>query len=214
MESKEPMEPIEPMEPVEPVEPILPAEDDEPAEPAGDQENQTGAADAVRETLRAYRKKKGSRIMTGIAVALALLIGFVLFQNYRHYSGVSLSTNARFLSEDGAEIINMNGYIVQYSRSSAGCWNTRGEQQWIETYDLQQPRAAVEGEVLAIADIEGYTVLVFDKEGLRGRISTERPIHGFTLSECGEVAVIMNETGATWIRLFSASGRPLAYPVR
>ena len=223
VESVEPMDPVEPVEPAAPaegvdpvelVDPALPLDDPDEEEAAGNEENGNGAVDEVRERLRAYRKKKGNRIMVGAAAALLLLVGFVLYQNFRHYSGVSLSPGARFLSEEGAEIINMNGYIVQYSRSSAGCWNTRGEQQWIETYDMQQPRAAVEGEVLAIADIEGYTVLVFDKEGLRGTISTERPIHSFCLSECGEVAVIMNETNATWIRLFSSTGREIAYLVR
>lgn len=208
-------EPIELMDPAEDAEELADALILTAADGSGEDEKESpGRTGGYWADMKEHSKKKWSRALIMISGAILLLVMYVLFQNYRHYSGVSLSVNSRFLTEDGAEIIGLNGSIVQYSRSSAGCWNTRGEQQWLENYDMQQPRAVVEGDILAIADIEGYSVCIFDREGLRGRISTERPIHAISVSKCGEVAVTMNETGATWIRLFSSTGREIAYLVR
>jgi len=211
----EPREPIDLMDPMEDTADLRDALILAEAEGSGgDGKEDPGSTEGYWADIKAHNRKKWSRVLIVISVIIVALLIYVLIQNYRHYSGVSLSTNSRFLTEDGAEIIGLDGSIVQYSRSSAGCWNTRGEQQWLETYDMQQPRAVVEGDILAIADIEGYSVCVFDKQGLRGRISTERPIHAISVSKCGEVAVTMNETNATWIRLFSSTGREIAYLVR
>lgn len=211
----EPREPIELMDPAEDAEDLADALSLSAAESGGkDEKDGQDSSGGYWADMRAHSKKKWSRTLVIVSGLILGLILFVLFQNYRHYSGASLTVNSRFLAEDGAEIIGLDGSIVQYSRSSAGCWNTRGEQQWLETFDMQQPRAVVEGDILAIADIEGYSVCIFDRDGLRGRISTERPIHAVSVSKCGEVAVTMNETGATWIRLFSSTGREIAYLVR
>ena len=190
------------MEPREPIDLMDPTEDTadlrdalilaEAESSGGDGKEDPGSTEGYWADIKAHNRKKWSRVLIVISVIILALLIYVLIQNYRHYSGVSLSTNSRFLTEDGAEIIGLG----------------------LETYDMQQPRAVVEGDILAIADIEGYTVCVFDKEGLRGRISTERPIHAISVSKCGEVAVTMNETSATWIRLFSSTGREIAYLVR
>ena len=47
-----------------------------------------------------------------------------------------------------------------------------------------------------------------------GTIHTMLPIHSIAASENGEVAVIMNDSKVTWVRLYTARGKEIAYIVR
>ena len=70
------------------------------------------------------------------------------------------------------------------------------------------------GNVIAIANRSGYYVYVMNTQGLMGTIHTMLPIHSIAASENGEVAVIMNDSKVTWVRLYTARGKEIAYIVR
>ena len=115
---------------------------------------------------------------------------------------------------DGAGYENFGGKVVQYSNSGAVCIDQRGNTLWNVTYEMQQPITSISGNVLAIANRDGYYVYVMNTQGLMGTIRTTLPIHNIAAAENGEVAVIMNDNKTTWIRLYTAEGREIAYIVQ
>ena len=50
--------------------------------------------------------------------------------------------------------------------------------------------------------------------GLMGTIRTTLPIHSIAAAENGEVAVTMDDTSTTWVRLYASDGREIAYLIR
>ena len=106
---------------------------------------------------------------------------------------------------------NVRGNVVQYGSSGAICLDQRGKELWNVSYDMQQPIASVSGDVIAIANRGGYQIYVMNAKGLMGTIRTMLPIHTITAAENGEVAVIMNDSKVTWIRLYTADGNEIAY---
>ena len=90
----------------------------------------------------------------------------------------------------------------------------RGNTRWSVSYAMQQPITSVSGDVVAIANRSGYNVYVMNTQGVMGTIETMLPIHSIAASESGEVAVVMNDQKATWIRLYTASGKEIAYIIQ
>lgn len=167
-----------------------------------------------QEKLRRHRNRVRNRIIITAAAVLIALFAYILYQNHRSYSGASLDTTANFLTDEDEVIYNFRGNILRYDKDEAQLTNTRGETLWTHSYDMQQPILDVAGEVFAIADYQGFRVCIFDREGLCGTFTTEIPIQSISVSDSGKVAVVMNDSSASWIRLYSEEGREIAYFVR
>lgn len=167
-----------------------------------------------REKKRAHHRKIYLRAGAAAAAVILVLFVYILYQNNRVYSGARLTELSGYLQDDDASLVNLQGTIVQYGRHRVQCVNTRGETVWEQQYDMQQPIVSMAGDVLAIADYEGNQIYVVNRDGVMGSFTTEQMIQSISAAENGEVAVIMNDNGTSWIRLYTARGREIAYFVR
>ena len=163
--------------------------------------------------LRHKRQRIQREVLLVMMIMYVLSIGVLLwmFLGYRH---AELHRIASISAEDGVAYANLNGNVVQYGGSGAVCINSKGETLWTVSYEMQQPIVSVSGNVIAIANRNGYYVYVMDPDGLMGTIHTMLPIQNIAAAENGEVAVVMSDSRTTWVRLYTAKGKEIAYLVR
>ena len=163
--------------------------------------------------LRHKRQRIQREVLLVMMIMYILTIGVLLwmFLGYRH---ADLHRIASISAEDGTAYANLNGNVVQYGGSGAVCINSRGETLWTVSYEMQQPIVSVSGNVIAIANRNGYYVYVMNPDGLMGTIHTMLPIQNIASAENGEVAVVMSDSRTTWVRLYTAKGKEIAYLVR
>lgn len=163
--------------------------------------------------LRHKRQRIQREVLLVMMIMYILTIGVLLwmFLGYRH---ADLHRIASVSAEDGTAYANVNGNVVQYGGSGAVCINSRGETLWTVSYEMQQPIVSVSGNVIAIANRNGYYVYVMNPDGLMGTIHTMLPIQNIASAENGEVAVVMSDSRTTWVRLYTAKGKEIAYLVR
>ena len=171
-------------------------------------------AATYRDKILRHKKRRYRRTIMLVVFVMALLVTAVILWMRRGYTRAELIRISAIASEDSASYENLGGNVVQYGNSGAVCVDQRGNTLWNVSYEMQQPITSVSGDVIAIANRSGYYVYVMNTQGLIGTIRTTLPIHSIAAAENGEVAVIMNDTRATWIRLYSAEGKEIAYLVR
>ncbi len=172
------------------------------------------ATASYEEKLIRHKKRLYRRTLFLVALVTILLTAGIFLWMHRGYKKAELTRVATFTVEDGAEFVSLGRNIVRYSGSGAVCMDRRGNARWNVSYDMQQPITSVSGDVLAIANRSGYNVYVMNTKGLMGTIETMFPIHSIAASESGEVAVVMNDAKATWIRLYTAKGQEIAYIIQ
>ena len=163
----------------------------------------------IRHKARLYR-----RTLITVSLITVLLMAAIILWMHRGYKKAELVRVSSFTVEDGAEFVGLGKNIIRYSGNGAVCMDRRGNIRWHVTYKMQQPIISISGDVIAIANRSGYNVYVMNTQGLLGTIETMFPIHSITASESGEVAVVMNDARATWIRLYTPEGKEIAYIIQ
>lgn len=169
---------------------------------------------SYEEKLLRHKRRIYRRTIFLVAIVTAAVVTAVILWMRRGYTRAELTRITAFTAADGTEYENLNGDLVRYSSSGAVCTDRRGNTRWSVSYEMQEPITSVSGDVIAIANRSGYNVYVMNSEGLIGTIETMLPIHSIAAAENGEVAVIMNDSKAAWIRLYTGEGKEIAYIVQ
>ena len=171
-------------------------------------------AATYQEKILRHQRRRYRRTVFLVTLVTLLLAAAVIFWMRRGYTHAELRRIAALSSDDAADYADFGGNVVQYGNDGAVCIDHSGDTLWTVPYEMQQPIVSVSGNVIAIGNRGGSNVYVMNRKGLMGTIQTVLPIDNIAAAANGEVAVIMNDSKVTWIRLYTASGKEIAYLVR
>lgn len=180
----------------------------------GDKKSKKKSGATYHEKILRHKQRQYRRTVLLVLLVMFVLTAGILLWMFRGYRSAELRRVATLSAEDGAAYANLNGNVVQYGGSGAICIDPRGDTLWTVSYEMQRPIVSVSGNVIAIANRGGYYVYTMDTDGLMGTIHTMLPIQNIAAAENGEVAVIMSDSRTTWVRLYTAKGKEIAYLVR
>ncbi len=96
--------------------------------------------------------------------------------------------------------------VVKYSKDGASYIGIDGEQNWTESYEIKNPTISVNGEYIVIADQQGTTIEIFNKNGRVGTAKTLLPITKAVISQQGTVAAIIEDSSASYITFYAKDG--------
>lgn len=184
----------------------------------------------VREYLRKKRERKGDQgrisyrekikshkftifYRTALVIVLIAAIGAALYIQWKNKvyteNTVVFSTEVHITQD--STLVPFSGHLLTYSKDGAGCMDVRGNAIWNQTFEMQNPIVDVCQNVAAIGDYNGRTIYVMNTTGIMGSITTNRPIRDFCVASNGVIAVVLDDTDATWIYLYDSQGNELVY---
>ena len=118
-----------------------------------------------------HRIKKHRRHMVIIAaigvivIAIAVVLVMRLIDGYVFTSySVTGSLNREDIESSGY-IAYGDGYI-RYSNDGAAYYTAKGKALWNQTYSMQKPQVKICEDCVAIGDINGNTIYIFNKNGI------------------------------------------------
>ncbi|WP_035769388.1 DUF5711 family protein [Butyrivibrio sp. NC2002] len=151
-------------------------------------------------------------VRTVIIMILTVLLVMAIYVSWRDktYTEVQFSSAIRISDTSGAEAMNLDGYVLQYSKDGVSCLNAQGEALWNQTYQMQNPTVHTCKNVVAVGDYNGHNIYVANTSGILGEIDTNLPIRDFCVASQGVVAAVLDDQTVTWIYLFDAKGETLA----
>lgn len=171
--------------------------------------SEDGVSSDVEEQIKKHKASRRRRIMLVTAVVLMAAIGVYLLVNLQTYS--QARTTEVYQSEGAANnsYVQFAKGVLKYSRDGISYLDQKGEEQWNQSYQIQNPFIDV-GEVSgAVADKGGNDILVFQEEGVKGEIHTTMPIEKISVSKQGIVSAILKNDSSAKIMCYDTAGNIL-----
>ncbi len=157
------------------------------------------------------RRFRWGRAVFLLLIAAVLVAGvlFVLSRRERSYAAAELTETYEVSSVSRAEAFPFAGGVLRVSSDGVSLLSDDGRELWNESYSMNDPRAAVQGDCGAVADLAGNKVVVFNSSGVSGSYTTIAPVMGFAVSSSGITAVALDNDLNSTVQLYAADGRKL-----
>lgn len=173
-------------------------------------EQQAASGNEYKARLSKHRYSKAKKtVLTAAAVAgiVFAVIFYMEKRSYHDYKTLQTSEQEDIVSTKYEE---MAGKILRYSPDSISLVSGSLETVWSETCAMQNPVADVNEDKAVVADVDGNTIAIFDREGLTGTVTTSYTIVKATISSSGLVAAILDGGDETWINFYGSDGSLIA----
>lgn len=156
-----------------------------------------------------HRAGQGLKLLICAVVVLGIVLGMWLWSKNKTYSEYEVTASAERTDALNTQYAEYHGKILKYSRDGISCVNLKNEAVWSQTYNMQMPILDVCQSAVAVADQQGNEVYVFDASGFQTQITTLLPVQQISISSQGVVALLLNDSSASWIYLYDKEGNKL-----
>lgn len=143
-----------------------------------------------------------------VIVVLIIIIISVITDNITYTSYVVNNSVNRDDTESADYMVYGSGYL-RYSNDGIAYHNKKGDVIWNHTYTMNSPQVKIKGKAIAVADINGTKVYIYNESGEAGSIDTSMTISQHEVAEQGVVAVVLEDTNANYINLYDTSGKKI-----
>lgn len=158
-----------------------------------------------REKIRSHKLVIFYRVILGAALIVAIIVFLFIQWRDKVFTESLVTGTAPITIVQGADVKNLGGNILLYSKDGASCVDSKGNAVWNRTYEMQTPLISISGQMAAIGDYNGRSIYVMDKSGEKGTINTNLPIRDFCVSANGVVAAVLDDSNLVRINLYDGN---------
>ncbi len=161
------------------------------------------------EKIKSHKFMIFYRSLLLFVLAAAATAAFLIQWKNKIYSEIVTVSSIETSKPKNGNLIAFSEYILTYSKDGASCMDGKGNAVWNETFQMQNPMVDICRNVVAIGDYNGRNIYVMNTSGVLGQITTNKPIRNFCVAANGVVAVVLDDSGVTYIYLFDTKGNEL-----
>ncbi|MDD6491679.1 MAG: DUF5711 family protein [Firmicutes bacterium] len=158
-----------------------------------------------KEKIRSHKLTVFYRLSLSILLIIAVIAFLVIQWKNKVFTESTVVSSNPITIVQGAEVTNLGGNILLYSKDGASCIDSGGTAVWNRTYEMQNPMISVCGQTAAIGDYNGRSIYVVDKNSEKGTVNTNLPIRDFSVSQNGVVAAVLDDANVTRIYVYDAN---------
>ena len=166
---------------------------------------------SYREKIKSHKFTIFYRTILVIVLIAAIAAALYIQWKNKIYTQMTVLSSTEIHITQDANLFPFAGHLLTYSKDGAGCMDIKGNAVWNQTFEMQNPIVDICENVVAIGDYNGRNIYVMDTDGVMGSITTNKPLRNFCVAANGVVAVVLDDTDTTWIYLYDAQGKELAY---
>lgn len=150
-------------------------------------------------------------IIVGIIVVIIILIislvnMYSTGQQYSNYEVVKSSTRE---DTQGASYLPYGNGYIRYSNDGIAYFDKNGTPIWNQTYEINRAQVKVCGDYVAVGDVSGHNIYIFNKSGLQGTIDAALMITEIDVASQGVVAVALEDGNTNYINMYDVLGTKL-----
>jgi len=153
-------------------------------------------------------KKKKMILLVAFVVTVAI-VGLYFLIKYQMYHYVEITTVYENSSTDNSNYVQCLDGVLRYSRDGVVLLTEKGDEIWNQPCQMGNPTVEMCGDSVAIGDKGGTSILVFQRNGLKGEIKTTKTIEKFAVSSQGIVSAILKDEETPLVMCYDAVGNKL-----
>ncbi|MDE7367836.1 MAG: hypothetical protein K2N24_10820 [Lachnospiraceae bacterium] len=158
-------------------------------------------------------ESKPKRNFSWIVIVIILLClgagGFWLMNRTQYYNDFELLSVVENSDATQMSYLAYNGSLVKYSKDGITYLDKAGNAVWMESYKMKQPMVVVSDEYVAVADLNGNSVYIFNAGGKVSAIETPYTICNLDVADQGVFAVVLENESENFIELYDKNGKNL-----
>lgn len=160
----------------------------------------------ISRKIRKHRLHSLLRVL--LIVGIIVILVMVAVNSYKNqiFSGYVITEKGNYTVVENTTYMENNGSVVRYSKDGISNTDVNGEAVWNLTYEMQAPIVKVADGFVAVGDYNGHIIHLVDNSGSTYEVDTKLPIRDFSVSSGGVVAVILEDSGNSWINVFNKEG--------
>ncbi len=151
-----------------------------------------------------------ARGVVAVFVVVLLLLVIKAFISLGTYNSYEVVEETGVQNASMIDYINYQDSLLKYSKDGATYVNEKGEAVWNETFAMKMPKADACGEYIAIADLNGNDVYIFDAEGKVSATTLPHKVCDIAVASQGTFAVILESEKENFINLYDKNGDPIS----
>lgn len=152
------------------------------------------------------RRKKKLIIKMLLVFAVIVAIGVLLYAYSRPFDNFAVTNTTDITDYSQLEYMEYMDNLVKYSKDGITYINTKGQNVWTESYAMKMPKASVSGEYIAVADLNGNQVYVFNSEGKVSSVEMPQNICAIDVGSQGVFVVVLEDSAENYINLYDKKG--------
>lgn len=194
------------------VQPLPPSEDEDDYDDVRNEQEDDEyeeADDEYRTRLRRHRIRVAVAAVLCVALVAAAVIFIGINIDNRSYSTYTIINSVTRDETSNCRYFAFGEGYVRCSNDGAAYFNKKGAAVWNQTYQMKSPQLVTNGDCLAVGDINGSSIYVFNTKGMLGSIDTSLSISQIEVGSGGVVAAILEDSTANYINMYDASGNKI-----
>lgn len=156
-----------------------------------------------------HRGKKLAMAVGFLVAVVAILSAYQYYSRHLVYTGYDVLSVSELTEIMNGEYKAYGDYILRYSMDGISCMDKNGGLVWGQAYEIKNPIVDVCGNYVALASQKGNEVYIFNKAGYQGEVRTQYPISSIKVAGQGVVAVMQEDAGNNYIKLYDTKGEEL-----
>lgn len=163
----------------------------------------------MEEQIRQHKARFRRRIIIAVSAVVAAAVGIYLLIHLQTYTKARVSDTYAIKGAGNNSYEEFADGVLKYSRDGVSYLNHKGEEEWNQPYQIQNPSVDVCGDSAALADKGGNSIMIFHKGGLKGEIHTTLPIEKISVSGQGIVSAILKNESSPKVICYDTAGNVL-----
>lgn len=168
-----------------------------------------GPEEAARNNrARILRQNKKTVVLIFIFAILLVLAGiFVYTWINRQYKGYKILSSNDTRLETNASYTQFCDNLLKYTPDGVSYINSNGDTVWSAGINMKMPMAVTCGNYVAIADIGGNNVCIFNEKGSVSSLTMPYTICDVDVAKQGAFAVVLESDKTNYINLYDKNGK-------
>lgn len=149
-----------------------------------------------------------------IAVVIIVIIAAFLMLRYHRYTTYELKWEREMAEGSFSGYEHFGENVIRYSHDGASYIDKDGNDVWVDTYEMSNPKAYVSGDYACIYDAFGTQIRIYNLTGSIGTAATLKPVTKAVVAESGVCAAIIEDNDAAYITFFRKDGSDLDITIK
>ena len=164
----------------------------------------------LKQKIRIHRIKILLLVFAAVSFVVGLVFAAYFYFERKIYTSYEIIEQVEREDVLAAQYEEFKGNVLQYTQDGAVYFDMSGGIIWNQTYEMETPCITKCEDYLAIYEQSGSRIFIMDAQGQQGVIKATMPIQRVSIAQQGTVAVLMEDSGTSYLHMYSRDGSQLA----